>query len=91
MLVAHGEVFRSAKWPAFKRKYYGHCKIVLAQHLRFTVVSHMDRRSRNLIHACRLHLYFPVELETLEAPVVFEISGFTEMISAKGDLFYNTG
>lgn len=65
VLVAHGRALtKGTKWPAFKPKFYGPCRIVAGRHPRYLLVSEGGRFTREKIHAHRLRKYIkrPIHL-----------------------------
>lgn len=59
VLVAHGLVFSSTKWPAVRPKLYGPCTVERAQHPRYYLRSSTGRRTRDMLYARRLVSYHP--------------------------------
>lgn len=58
VLVAHGSALTNMKWPSFKSKFYGPCKVVSAKHPRYILRSSTGKHTRVAIHARRLVRYF---------------------------------
>ncbi len=58
VLVAHGQATKkSVKWPAFKSKFYGPCKVLEENHPLYKLQSSSGKTSRRPIHARRLVAY----------------------------------
>lgn len=57
VLVTHGSVFASAKWPAIQPKLYGPCTVIEASHPRYKLRSSAGRVTQQHIHAQRLVRY----------------------------------
>lgn len=59
VLVTYGTVFKSAKWPAFRPKFYGLANVLKAQHPCYELFSLTGEQFRQLVHACRFVRYYP--------------------------------
>lgn len=66
VLVAYGKALDSSvKWPAFKSRYFGPCRVIRARHPLYDLESTQGRHSRIPIHARRLrpYLHRPIDLK----------------------------
>lgn len=73
VMVEYEDVIRTSKWPAFKTRLYGPCRVVGEKNPRYSLVSSTRRRSRKGIHARRLLRYHCV-MSTLRVAMTATIS-----------------